>query len=187
MSKTGGGSWVCLALLGLGACSSPAAPPAEGSAQVTFSGCNFPPQSISGPGGTPSGAKVGANQTVLDGRNGYSVQCTVSQNGSSYSVSATIVGPDMTLSVQNGTVKGGSGTATMSFLTTQSINTYTSNPGTSPAPPPCNLTTASTTTGLTVMPGSIWATYNCPQVVDPITLSNTCSTSGFIVFTGCNT
>ncbi len=95
MRQTGGGSWVCLALLGLVACSSPSAPPAEGSVQITWTnGCSTSPATISGPGGLPSGSKVGANQTVLDGRDGYKVGCTVSRSGSTYSVSASIELPD---------------------------------------------------------------------------------------------
>ena len=183
MSKTGGGSWVCLALLGLVACSSPAAPPAEGSAQVNFSVCTLPQQTISGPGGTPSGSKVGPNQTVLDGRGGYVVKCSVAGSGNSYSVSATIVGPDMTLTVDSKSVSpSGSGMATMSFATTQTLNnTYSS------ATDGCTLTTKSTTTtGLTVRPGSIWATYDCPTTTDPNNLNNGCHTTGYIVFTGCD-
>jgi hypothetical protein len=182
MSKTGGGSWVCLALLGLVACSSPAAPPAEGSAQVTWTnGCSLSPDSINGPGGIPSGMKVGANQTVLDGRDGYKVSCSVVQSGSKYSVSASIEKPDeMTLTLDSSSISATGGPASMSFFSPGSINTWTSPTG------GCTITTTSTTEGLTVKPGSIWATYICPQVSDVNNLGKTCQTSGFVVFTGCS-
>jgi hypothetical protein len=39
---------------------------------------------------------------------------------------------------------------------------------------------------LTIMPGSIWATYSCPGVSTPSQYGSSCDTSGVIVFTGCN-
>jgi hypothetical protein len=182
MRQTGGGSWVCLALLGLGACSSPSPPPAEGSVQITWSnGCSLSPASITGPGGLPSGKKVGANQTVLDGRDGYKVSCTVSRSGGGYSVSATLELPDnIMLTVDANSVSTTGGKATMSFYSPGSINTFNS------PLEGCTLTTTSSTTGLTIMPGSIWATYSCPGVADTNNLGKVCDTSGVIVFTGCN-
>ena len=182
MRQTGSGSWVCLALLGLGACSSPSAPPAEGSIQITWTnGCSTSPATISGPGGLPSGNKVGPEQTVLDGRDGYSVGCTVTQTGSTYSISASISLPNtISLTVDASGVSTTGGKATMSFFSPQSVNTWTSPAG------GCTLTTKSTTEGLTIMPGSIWATYSCPGVSTPSQYGSSCDTSGVIVFTGCN-
>jgi hypothetical protein len=48
---------------------------------------------------------------------------------------------------------------------------------------PCTLSVVRTNTGLQVKPGAIWATFNCPEVVDPP--STNCQAYGEFVFENC--
>jgi len=167
MRLSGGGLWVCLALLGLGACSSPAPPPAEGSARLTFTSCSYSAQSINGPNGEPRFANGQLGQTVLDGRDGNHVSCKVFGSGL---VDTSISSPNMTLTV-SGTVAGNTSVVTMTFLTSALLNTRSSST--------CTLTVHK------LIPGSIWADYSCTNVVDYSNLGTPCATNGEFVFTGC--
>ncbi len=181
MRHSVGGSWVCLALLALVACSSPAPPPPEGLVTITNGDtCGLNGQ-IAGPGGLPTGQSLSADETVLDGRGGFHVSCSVKPSGSGFSVAAEISDADITVTVSNGTVAGSSppsGTATLYLTTTQSLNTYT---GTG-----CTFTATATDGVFKVEPGSLWAQYNCDSVQDPQNASKTCSPRGVIIVTGCD-
>ena len=156
MRHTVGGSWVASALLALVACSSPAPPPPEGLVTITNGDtCGLNGQ-IAGPGGLPAGNTLSANETVLDGRGGFHVSCSVKGNGQ-YSVAAEISDADITVTVANGTASGKpvSGTATMYLTTLQSLSTYSGT----------GCTFSADINGMsTVEPGSLWAQYNCASV-----------------------
>jgi hypothetical protein len=180
MRHTFGGFWVCLALLGLGACSSAAPPPAEGKAQLNFSGCNYVPASIVATGGSLQPDSYAG--TVLDGQNGYHVSCTISGSGT-YKVLATIESPDMRLTVQGSGVSAGTSQQVTMDFTRSAVN---GNPGTlgDISSSACTLTI--TGGDLTIKPGSIYAQYSCTDVVNPQNLQSSCTTSGIFLFTGCN-
>ena len=171
MRHTGGGSWVCLALLGLVACSSAALPPAEGSASMTIA-CNQTfTGNINGPGGESNIADNYIGQTVLSGRDGYSVTCTVQGN----SISGDIESPgSSTILLVDGSAAQGS-TLKMWFYTTGMLNELSSSA--------CTLTTIKALSA-----GSIWAAYSCTSVSNPSDLTTApCTASGEFVFTGCGT
>jgi hypothetical protein len=177
MKLAGGGSLVCLAWLGLVACSSPAPPPAEGSASMLLCG-GTNSGSIHGPGGQSNIATNFIGQTVLDGRDGYAVSCTVSGSGTSFGISGEITAPDLTYLSVNGSAGSGSSTVSMAFLAGRLVAPLISD-----AKTPCTLTTIKA-----LRAGSIWAAYSCPSVSDPNSPGTTvCTATGEFVFTGCGT
>ena len=184
MRHTVGGLWLCVALLALAACSSPVPPPPEGAANISNL-CNWNAE-IAGPGGLPTSQPLRPTQTVLDGRGGYHVSCSVKSSGGGYAFSAEIQSEDMSLTLYSGTASGNSGQVDVLLATTQSLNTYSDT--TLSTSPRCTVSpTTNTNPGVFIAePGSIWAQYNCTEVATQSDLSNTCSPRGIFVFTGCD-
>ena len=181
MRHTVGGSWACLTLLALVACSSPELPPPEGLVTITNGdACGLTGQ-IAGPGGLPTGSSLGANETVLDGRDGVNVTCSIkAKGGNQFDISAKIWTSEMTVEISQGTVTGGatpSGTAQMYLTTRSSLNTYGSTEN-------CTITAANGV--YKVEAGSLWAQYNCASVQDPQNPTKICSPRGTIIVTGCS-
>ena len=183
MSHSGGGYWGYVALLAVFACSSPVPPPAEGSATVNGF-CSYPKVSISGLGGDPTSPPLQPNQTVLEGRSGFEVSCSVkATGGGNFAISGSIASRDMALTISSGDVSAATstGTAKIYIWTAQSLKTISSETL-------CTITaTSNTVPGVfKVEPGSIWAEYRCTGMKDNINLSSVeCSPRGEIVLTGC--
>ena len=174
MKHTVGGLWVCSALLSLVACSSPEPPPPEGSTRGTVNSNGTHSANISG-GVQPSLVDHILGKTVLDGRNGYHVSCSIT-GGDSYSVSGDITSPDGTsVTVEgSGVTKAQGGTVTMLFVVSGVVSQVSDTNCTLPKVEELE-------------PGSIWASFHCINVRDPTVLGTATGTAdGEFVFTGCS-
>jgi hypothetical protein len=164
------------------ACSSDGKPAVntKGNATVTFinRGSSF---SIHGEGGEPDYDSYGG--TVSNG-NGFSVSCKLSASGSSYSLLAHIESADGSVDIQGSNISAG---AAMNFW----------KAGTTPEPvfsvddnndraPTCTLATSQADTLLTVGSGTIFAAYNCPNVISPSNATSDYQVQGLFYFTGCS-
>ncbi|MEO7034776.1 MAG: hypothetical protein ABI548_12785 [Polyangiaceae bacterium] len=115
--------------------------------------------------------------SVVNGEQGYSVSCSVTGrgpfvfSGSIHGVSAD--GQLITVSFRNGMLGADfKGSADVSVLTPQLGETLSSSA-------PCTVMALQNQ----AKPGSLWATFSCPQTALPP--STTCSASGVIVFENC--
>ena len=180
MKQSGGISMGCLALLTVAACSSPEAPPAEGSSRgtITFAGGLY---TINISGGQPPQMdnRIMGN-TVLDGRNGYHVSCTVSGQGQAFS--ASILSPDGTsLEVSGANASDNAtlsaylyGTSTSSGTGAGTINVLSDLA--------CKLVQVDPLTS----PGSIWAKFQCQALKTQSALSDSGHTDvAEFLFSGC--
>lgn len=175
MKRTLGTYCVCLATVGLAACSSASPPPPEGNASMSSS------NGINRKIGNPSDTAYGG--TVLDGTQGIKVSCTVRHNGT-YAISGHIESAEMSLDVSAGNIDDG---AMMTFYApplgtglSGTVDSITSVGSNSSAGYTCTITPT------VVKAGSIYAHYNCPTVQSPSNLSTTLSVSGTFLFTGCD-
>ena len=177
----------CLALLTVAACSSAEPPPAEGSSRgsISYSGSTF---TISISGGAPPQVNLSMmGNTVLDGRNGYQVSCTVKGAGQEFS--GHISSQDGTsLDVEGSSAADGAtftaslyGTGTASGTGAGTINTLT-DPG-------CKITTTTAQNEGKlpfVSPGSIWASFQCNHLTTSVAPDSIGHTDiAEFLFTGC--
>ena len=179
MRPTFGVCWACLALTSLAACSSASPPPPEGNATLSFVGGSLGNHFIAGPQGAPDATKFGG--TVLSGTNGVGVSCKVKGR----SIQGHIESSDMSLDVNSDDAVN----AKMTFYTAgihgsqnavSSVDLNTNSPAYT-----CTLTVSG---GIYVVKtGSIFAAYDCPNVRDPANLTSAYHTSGYFLFTGCET
>ncbi len=180
MKHSGGIISGCLALLTVAACSSAEPPPAEGSSRgiINFQGGVYTID-ISG-GMPPQMDNSTMGNTVLDGRNGFHVECSVKGPGQPFSGS---------ISSDNGaslSVNGASATAGATF-TANMFGSATANGAAGGTvnylqDPECTLTKLDSIT----QAGSIWAMFQCKNLKTDSALGQvgTISLAEFL-FTGC--
>lgn len=136
------------------------------------------------PDSSPNSRNLGTR--IFDGESGVSVSCSVRAAGNdSYTVSASIssTNPRVAMSIQNATVTGGSGTATIG-LSTAGIG-ITVN---SPPDAPCTLEVIrddpADPSSARIKAGAVWANFSCPRLVN--VPSPICGAYGNVVLENCS-
>lgn len=183
-----GGVVAVLVATGAMACSSAKSPSADGNMQVRFSANPANPtvcknvrnaQITSKNGQAPNHATNTPGGRVEDGSEGYSVSCKV-HGSKDFTVSGTLNGGTTSFSFSGNVTKGGTGSGVINEYDTQAQTTVSS-----PSDQLCTFTV--TPDPLQVAPGRIWATFDCPSVLDESNPTATdCAATGEFVFENCS-
>jgi hypothetical protein len=125
-------------------------------------------------GGPPNSSRADPGMRSIDGVEFADIRCRVSGSGP-FNLSLSAAKSAAVFSLVDGTVAGGSGSATISMA----------GPGTGSAPLSgvCQLDTSRRP--FQVAPGNIWASFVCPSVGNP-TQPGACSAQGEFVFENCD-
>lgn len=180
MKQSGAMMLGCLALLAVAACSSAEPPPAEGSSRgnINFQGGVY---TIDMSGGvTPQMDNSTMGNTVLDGRNGFHVECSVKGPGQPFS--GSISSDDGTsLSVRGASASSGA-TFTGNMFGSATANGSAGGTVNYLQDPECTITKLDPIT----QPGSIWAMFQCKNLKTDSALGQvgTIALAEFL-FTGC--
>lgn len=136
---------------------------------------NVPSPNIGKP--PPNGAGD-PGKRVYSGEGGLRATCSVHDNGGgSFGILGSVSGPSgFTI---DATISGPSGMARIGIAADA-----LPEPVRSPADQPCTVTPVTTTRGLEVRNGEIWATFHCPSLTAPPTYN--CTVSGEFVFENCS-
>jgi hypothetical protein len=173
----------CLLTLGGASCSDPAPPPAQGGATLSIthpaSGvCDrtlTTPAQIGNPG--PTSDKPG--QRLVDGTNGAFVTCRVVAGGEGFTFDGEISWQGNRLTIVDGTMgadlMGSAGF--LSVLTPLALGLQSSRAM------PCTINAS--VRPLEIAPGRIWATYDCPEMIDTKSPATRCASNGVFVFENC--
>jgi hypothetical protein len=191
--------WCVTAVFALGAlaCSDPVPPPAQGAFLARVQPASPQPQGKSCPTSSVTfdvpvvwdnkPAEALTDRTylhkIVDGESGASVECTV-KGSSTFTFNASFRLGDRGFRLTEGTLgadKKGTAKGTVIKTGVPGFPTMSS--------PTANCTIdASAVPGsgsnLQVKAGSLWATFNCPNVENPPT--NSCQTNGFVILENCN-
>ena len=125
-------------------------------------------------GGPPNSSRADPGMRAIDGVEFADIRCKISGSGP-FNLSLSAAKSAAVFSLIDGTVAGGSGSATISMA----------GPGTGDAPlsGACQLDVS--TRPFQVVPGNIWASFVCPSVGNP-TQPGSCSAQGEFVFENCD-
>jgi hypothetical protein len=154
----------------------------KASATITFNDCPYTNTIISGSGSSPTLTDYGA---TVSSKDGYTLSCTLTPQGTTYALKAHIESATVTLDLRSNDVAAG---ASMLF--------YVAGPGGTPdsvesvdannvPAPTCTLKTVQSDTLLSIGSGTVFAEYDCARVLTPANLASSCHTHGLIYFTGC--
>lgn len=161
MMRSSGSLLACLALLTGAACSSPEPPPPEGSSRggITFGGTPYT-INISG-GALPQMASSKMGNTVLDGRDGYSVACSIKGAGQPFY--GKLQSPDGTYLEVNGATAADGATFTAYMYGTSTASGSGAGTVNNLKDDACKITViAKNGAGAPyIEPGSIWAGFQC--------------------------
>lgn len=187
------GSLVTLGGLTLGGCSDPLPPAPEAALETTIqfsAGCTSSrgPLSVGEDQAVLSSTNPGTNR-VINGRGGNKVDCTVAKTQTGFTIEADLEVD--TIEFYSGTtpyrqvfalaaaypgyVRGGTTTASISGSVAQTE--------TSRADSACSLSVISL--GENDEGGALWATFDCPNYVDPQNPASVCSLVGTVVLENC--
>lgn len=169
-------------LAAVSACSDPAPPKAKGNMQVQIGFAVNPPENktcnlqvpAAGNIGEPPPTATDPGQRVTNGADGARVSCKVS-GSETYSFSGTLGKGANSFGTSGRIEADGTGTGTVTVRTAGTVNTLSTDPDLD-----C------TFTAVEAASGRIWATYDCPGMINRQSPQTYCKASGTFVFENCS-
>jgi hypothetical protein len=173
-----------VAVFGTMSCSDPVPPPAQaslffvvGPPGVPGTGCAISGSYVANIGGPPKASQGDPGNRAVDGQGSFKIGCRVA-GGPPFSLSGSAKDGPTGFNLLNGNISNGSGQGTIAVAGpgTAGSNLVSDENG-------CALNTARAP--YQIAPGNVWATFDCPLVINQSDPGSRCSARGEFVFENC--
>ncbi|HLV67911.1 MAG TPA: hypothetical protein VKY73_18955 [Polyangiaceae bacterium] len=164
-------------VLGGVGCSDPVPPASKAGLRLhVFGSLACPSGALTKSVGNPGPTAPNKGATIFDGEQGVKTSCRVS-GGPDFAVSGHVEAPGLSFDVEDGVINAnGTGTARITFYIPEAATSLSSSS--------CTLTAIQGAEGPQVIPGAVWARFDCDDASAPPAVS--CDADGEFVFENCS-